>query len=63
MKTDTNSPPPPLTSPRRKRLVMTKADWERVERSVQKAEHEPDPAQGTLIDLASVTVPRRDADA
>lgn len=36
----TPAPPKP-----RRRVVMTKADWDRVERAAQRGEHEPDPAQ------------------
>lgn len=37
------------TAPPRRRMVMTKGDWERVERSVHRAEAEPDPAQISLL--------------
>lgn len=45
--TEHPEPTPPRT---RRRLLMTKADWERVERDVRKAEREPDPAQLDILD-------------
>jgi hypothetical protein len=39
----------------RKRAVMTKADWERVERDAQRGEREPDPAQINFLSDETAT--------
>ena len=33
----------------RRKLTMTQADWDRVERAVRRGEHEPDPQQETFL--------------
>jgi hypothetical protein len=48
MSTENDSTPP---APKKKRrMAMTKADWERVERQVHKSEANPDPSQIALLD-------------
>ena len=48
-----DTPPLSARTPRRKKLPLTKADWDRIEQQNRRSEAQPDPAQANLLESDS----------